>query len=523
MTTKKIKEIIDKKTYLREKLFSFGFFLTDSEVKSDEFPFYNNWNQEAIGNFTLLVHKCQRYYIKKSNRRTFCLIGHAYNPFSYMHDENEILSIIAEAFEQGKELFFDKLNEVSGIFTLIVLGEETWIIGDPTGIQTCFYGNVNGKLYVSSHCNLIGDLCGMDMDPYIKKLKRYKYFHLFGNSLPGDLSPFKEIKRLIPNHYVRKKEEELTAERFFVINTIKIANEEIVKEAAKILHDSISLIEKKWDRPAISLTGGCDSKTTLACAVGLYEKFDYFSYISSQSEKIDADAAHEIGASLGLGHKIYNISENDMDFQDIEEIREILYWNGGGILYNNPNDIRKRCYFSNINDFDVEVKSWCSEIGRAYYSKRFNNRKYFGKKATPRKCTTLYKIFFHNRKLVKQTDAVFAEYIKKYFQIPNDNKLPWQEHFFWEHRVGAWNGVTITCEHRFSFDITIPYNNRKLLSLLLSATIDERINDEIYEKIRLFMNPVIDQTGIAVQNVKHTPKRALMENLYYSIHSKIPF
>ena len=523
MTTEKIKEIVDKKTSLREKLFSFGFLLTDNEVREDKFPFYNNWKKEIIDNFTLLVHKNQKYYIKNSSGRTFCLIGHAYNPFAYVYNENDILSTMARAFEQGPELFFDKLNELSGIFTIIVLGEETRIIGDPAGIQTCFYGSVNGRFYVSSHCNLIGDLCGMSMDPYIKKLKEYKYFHLFGNSLPGDLSPFKEIKRLIPNHYVRKCGEELKVERFFTIDTLNLSNETIANEAARILHNSLSLIEKKWNKPAISLTGGCDSKTTLSCAIGLYDKFAYFSYISSETEKVDADAAHKIGASLGIDHKIYTISENDADFQDIEEVKEILYWNGGGICYNNPNDIRKRCYFSNMNDFDVEVKSWCSEIGRAYYSKRFNNRKQFGKKVTPRKCTTLYKVFLHNRKLVKQTDVVFAEYIKKYFLIPNDNNLPWQEHFFWEYRVGAWNGTAITGEHRYTFDIVIPYNNRILLCLLLSAPLNSRINDEIYSKIRQRMNPTIDKTRIAVQNVKHTKKRAWMENLYYVIHSKLPF
>lgn len=46
-----------------------------------------------------------------------------------------------------------------------------------------------------------------------------------------------------------------------------------------------------------------------------------------------------------------------------------LWWNGGGIRINNPNDVRKRILFDIVKDFDVEVKSWASEIGRVYYSK----------------------------------------------------------------------------------------------------------------------------------------------------------
>ena len=53
-----------------------------------------------------------------------------------------------------------------------------------------------------------------------------------------------------------------------------------------------------------------------------------------------------------------------------------------------------------------------------------------------------------------------------------------------EHRVPSWNGLVVIGEHRYSFDITIPYNNRRLLELLVSAPLCDRINDIIYQKIR---------------------------------------
>ena len=92
---------------------------------------------------------------------------------------------------------------------------------------------------------------------------------------------------------------------------------------------------------------------------------------------------------------------------------------------------------------------------------------------------------------------------------------------FWEFRIPSWNGLVITGEHRYSFDITIPYNNRKLLELLVSASIEDRINDTVYKMIRAKMNPEIDKTGRAVTNLKHTEKRAKLENLYYWIMTHI--
>ena len=89
--------------------------------------------------------------------------------------------------------------------------------------------------------------------------------------------------------------------------------------------------------------------------------------------------------------------------------------------------------------------------------------------------------------------------------------------------MASWNALVITGEHRYSFDITIPYNNRKILCLLLSAPLQDRIKDTIYSGIRTLMNPAIDQTGISVVNLKHTKMREKFENIYFLLHSKVPF
>lgn len=166
---------------------------------------------------------------------------------------------------------------------------------------------------------------------------------------------------------------------FYAPENQHLSVNEAAKKVSEILSDNMRLISKKWDNAAVSMTGGCDSKTTLSCAKDEYDSFSYFSYVSSESEQVDADAAHKICEALGLSHKIYSISENDEDFKDLEDIRKILRWNSGDIRDNNRNDVRKRAYFCEIDDFDIEVKSWASEIGRSYYSKRFHGKKRFGK------------------------------------------------------------------------------------------------------------------------------------------------
>lgn len=524
MTKKQqIQEVLNNHPELRGKLYERGFVFTNADVNEKIYPFYGLWQTRKIGAYNLLVSEQQRYYVVENSDKIFVLIGHAYNPFKMQCDENDILHSLAEK-EFASDAFWSDINELTGVFTVIILiGERAFIFGDASCMQTTFYNEKGNIVCVSSHANLIGDILNAERDEYVNRLSHYRFFKLLGNALPGNLTQFKDVKRLMPNHYAEFVGGRVKIYRFYYPQKIVCDIAEVIDLSAEILHKNLQLITKKWKKPAISMTGGCDSKTTLACANGLYENFLYFSYSSSESEEVDAQAAHKICKELGLEHKIYNIPDEDDKIPLIESVRLILERNTGDIIPNNKNDVRKRAYFATKNDFDIEVKSWASEIGRAYFSKRFNGRKNFGKKPTPRKCTTLYKFFLNNRKLVRQTDKVFAEYLEKYFDRKSENPIEWQEQFFWEFRVASWNGLVITGEHRYSFDITIPYNNRKLLELLLSVPIQYRIDDLIHREIRKKMNPSIDETGISVTNLKHTKLRSRLENIYYTIHSKLMF
>lgn len=507
--------LLNKHPLLAEKLYCRGFLLTDFSGCEKQLPFLEHWVYRTICTLHLFVHPKQSIFVYEN----LCLIGHAYDPVEYLSDEHQILKGLFEA-----EDFYSAFNRLTGVFSLIQCSKgKVTVFGDPTGMQTVFYTAEEGKYCVSSHTMLLGELLRLSWDPYVTKLAEYRFFPLLGNSLPGDLTQFLEVKRLVPNHSVTLSKNGVQVNRFYTPHKRDISQEEIVDRVSDLLHRNLSLISKKWKKPAISMTGGCDSKTTLACANGLYDRFSYFSYSSSESEKVDAEAAAKICSALGLTHRIYWIPENDEQVPGAAETAKLLRWNTGDLCDCNANDVRKRVVFADTKDFDVEVKSWASEVGRAYYSKRFNGRTDFGSVPTPRACTTLYKFFLHNRKLVRETDKVFERYLAQYFRQDPDSPIPWQEQFFWEFRMPSWNGLVITGEHRYSFDITIPYNNRLILEYLLSASPDDRLHDVVYQKIREKMNASVDETGVTVQNVKHTSSRAKLEGLYYTVMSHVPF
>lgn len=523
----KMKTLLDEKQEMRKHLFPRGYLLTDDiNVDPGAYPFYNLWSCTKVGEFRFFIHPEQKFYIKEADQITFVLIGHAFNPLDTSeYSENTLLEKAAELYVKSEADFTDYFNRWTGLFNLFIFeGDSVRLYNDAAGMYMAFYGSCNGHQYCSSHTNLLGDICNIGFDPYIERLVNYRFYSLFGKTLPGDLSPYKEFKRLIPNHFAKLQDNNWSVFRFFPINAAlsSLSYDEIIDRAAEIMKQSMNMIHKKWNRAAISLTGGCDSKTTLSCTNGAYDKYSYFSYISSDSEKVDALAAANICEMLKIPHKIYEISDRDEDYEEIDTLRKIMEYNSGSIGKSNSNDVRKRAFFFGVDDFDVEVKSWVSEVGRAYYHKRFAKKR-FPKKLTPRYATFLYKVFITDRKLVRDTAKVFKEFLLKYYSDGSFEKIPWHDLFFWEFRVGSWNGLVITGEQHISYDIAIPYNNRLLLNYLISTPIEKRVKDEPHWDIMRKMNSDIADCGISVVNVKHTDKRAKIERLYLEISSKLPF
>ena len=528
MNTRQMQAMLDQNRELRQYLFPRGYLLTDDpRLDENAYPFYGCWKSVCVGKYRFFVHPKQRIFLAQEENTVFVLVGHAYDPVSEdgAWEEEQLLKTALTLYRRDEAEFTRYFNGWTGVFALFLIDENSLrAYNDAAGIYTLYYGCWEDHLYCASHTNLLGDVCGLEQDPYIQKLASYRFYHLLGISLPGDLSPYSRFRRLIPNHYA-SYDGVWQPVRFFPTREEGLADgayDSLMEEAAGILSRSMEMIPKKWDTPAISLTGGCDSKTTLACANGNYGRYRYFSYRSSESEAVDAAAAEKICKALGLEHRVYTISNRDEDYPYTEQFRSLMEYNTGSIGGHNPNDVRKRAFFRDVEDFDVEVKSWVSEIGRGYYHKRFA-KKHFPKKPTPRYLTTLYKVFATDRKLVRQTDRVFAEYLQKYYDGGEFGIIDWKDLIFWEFRMSSWNGTVITGEHHISYDITIPYNNRRLLQLLLSTPMEKRVADEPHRTIMEKMNPEIARCGISVVNLKHTKKRAMLERLYLEIASRLPF
>lgn len=528
-----MRQLLKQYPQYREKLYCRGFLLTDqAEADTDGYPFYGNWRQEKLAaGFCLYIHKDTTAYIHTAGNRQFFLVGHAYDPYRMLTDEAEILHGLAEALEQGEAAFWEAESSLTGIFCLGYLEDNRVVYTtDCAGMQLVYHGVVNGSLYLTSHSKLVSDLCGLEQDPYVAKLVNNRFYRYFGTWLPGDCSPYRELKRLQSNHagsYCMAARQ-ISLKRYYPTQAIpQTATEEeydqLIRELGDTMSRSMELIARKWPekKVAISITGGQDSKTTFACANGHYDKFEYFSYISNDAEAVDAYAARDICGQLELPHSIYEIPREDRAYPDLEVFGKIMECNAGCIGKNNANDVRKRLYFSENHAFDIEVKSWVNEIGRARFYKRYNKKK-FPARLTAAYCRCLYKIIF-SPGLIHATNQIFREYLARYYAPDVFDRIPWPDLLYWEFIWGSGEGLFLTAEHRVSYEITIPFNNRRYLETMLRAPLRKRINDCVPKDIVACRNPKLANCGIDVKDVGYTDFRTVLERGYLEIFSKLGF
>lgn len=512
---------------INKYLFVRGFLLsTNKDLDLTSFPFYNNWNvTEICDGYYAYTHNLQKVHYVNVNGKVFFIFGHAYNPFTMEIDENVILERIGNA--HGTEDYQDRVDEITGVFVVgsIVDGKVSFIV-DPSGMQSACYGFVNGNFYMSSHPQLIGDICNLKMCDLAKELTEYKwYYRVMGPYLPGDMTQFDGVKRIVPNIEYTYNGNKFSHRRFYPLKDLSECKNdkeynEVIEKAADILKNNMQLVSEKWKKPYISLTGGIDSNTTFAAANGIYDKFKTFSYVSAEKETIDADAAKVISDKFNVERILFNIPDNSEGLNNFEEIKAIIDHNNGYIARGKDNEYRKRVYLMENLDCDVEVKSWVSETIRAYWYKHYGRKKM--PKLSPKLFRNLYKIFITNRSLAHKIDNVFAKYIDEFEYEKVPAQYPPADLHYNEVTWGSWGGLNIS-EMKIYSDITFIYNNRVFLDLLFKVPLDKRISDQHHLDMKKYLNKELYDMNIRVINMKETDFRAFALNVIFTINSILPF
>lgn len=518
-----IEENIEGFPEYRSAIFEQGFLLTNHAVSLGEsFPFYDFWREVEFCRLAhLYVHKNQKAYVHEVNGTTFFLLGHAYDPFGGEWNEQVILQKIAGVSMGDFQRAVSAINDLTGLFLFGILSEDSLALCcDFESMRTAYYGVANGNWYVASHEEIVAMLTPLTRDEYVEKLEKYRWYHLYGEGLPGDTSHYLELKKIICNNYVVLQDGRFQSRRFYPERPLKMCEDEAdyqetVKEISSLMSRSMDLLVQKWSRVAVSVTGGRDSKGSLAAAAHLGNTVQYYSYNSQYAEKVDCDAAERICDTVGVKHVTYDIPLDREIYPEYDLVKAILCVNSNR-KYFNHNDIMKRIFFRRLKPFDVEVKSWTSEIGRGYYYKRYGV-KHLQKKCTARRVNAMNNIYLFNPLLMYRNDAIYRRYLRESKYNEHMFNYDWSDIIELEMRDSRWGADVLSCEHMFSHDVTVPYNNRNLGDLFLRVPFEYRLADRTHIDFTDRLCPEVNAANISVKDVAHDNKRMWMDKLYYFI------
>lgn len=515
-----IRERLDREPEYRENLFCRGYLVTDAKIECLlEYPFYGLWQSIDLGDYSAYVHPEAKVFSCRAEDRYALLIGHAYDPETGDINEERILERLLDADARGEKERNEIIDSLTGIFVVILIkGRHFLAEQDCGGQKMLYYGIVQDHVVLTSIPQLAGDVFGLHWDKDIERLRKSKGYHRGSGFLPGDLSPYKELSRMGANTCLRYDEKGFHVDRIYPKEIRReCASEEekhaLIEEMYRIFSGNISLALKKWPRVSLSLTGGMDSKTSFACAKEHYKELFVYSFQSKESESMDAAAAKDICDAAGVEHHLYNIPEDPALIKDYDFLHSVIEHNTSHLCKLHPNEIRKYIFLRRQNDFDVEIKSDISEIGRAYLSRKYLNVR-LPRVLSPRHLTIGQGRYFLEPWAIRYSDNAYALFMKKTALTDDINGYSMHDLTYWEVRMSAWAATALASQEYFH-EITVPYNNRKLMDMFLSFPEEDRLIDIPHKLLMERGNPEIAALDCSVKDTYFAKKRMLIETAYY--------
>lgn len=255
---------INNKTEYRAVLRSGQYYIGPSTP--DIFFEYYNWNTYKISE-SLYVAAHPRLNVEQTNDngKVVTLIGFIIDPEEPKLNDFEVTASLLthEAFYTDP---FESTVRLGGRWVMIVSGQnDTYIFSDPAALRQVYYTFHGGGLHCASEPGLLAEVCGLDIDPDAEEFSKSPAFQANKEFWwPGNTTPFREIKCLLPNFYLSERKK--IVRRFWPIKEIeKREAEDVVSLVVKRLQGMVDAISFRG-RIAVSITAGIDSRMMLAAS-----------------------------------------------------------------------------------------------------------------------------------------------------------------------------------------------------------------------------------------------------------------
>lgn len=396
------------------------------------------WEKEAINGSTLTFHFSSEFipvYYKKT--RVGFVLGYILDIDEILEDRILILS--SDEFSTFENALFSLAGRFVGY---IKLQNQERFYQDPSGGMPAIYSK-QLQLIASVPTLLFDDEIGNIPPPLFNELdllRRYLWF-------PGQLTPFKNILRLLPNHFLELNTWETqrhwpTNENLNKSSSPKELVKDIGVKVAQIIHYAA-----KQNDLWLSLTAGRDSRMLLACARNHLDSIRFFTF-SGKQETIDAYTARQISKELKLDWELL-LTESATDEQLNNWLNKTGYALADSITKIHPT-LRK------LNHSGIIAPGMAGEVGRAFYWKRNDTMK---TQLTPKSLLTRLQLPHH---------PAFINSVEHWLSSVKDfDTFTKLDLAYIELRLGCW-GMPQTYGHLHLAQHLYPFSHRDVFLNMLN-------------------------------------------------------
>jgi len=305
-----------------------------------------------------------------------------------------------------------------------VLIYKNKIYMDCFGLLGIFYAKNKEKYYISSSLYVLNKYCGFSL---IADFKR-RNWHDRINYFPGPQTVLQDVYKLMPNQYF-----DISIKK--AINLSIAYNEQLdfSKNGAMIEYDYrtsnlIKNISKKYNI-ILELTGGIDSRTTLAVLLKNQIKFMSYSHYVPRINRYDIAIPKRLAKEYNFKHQYLKKGKFDINKEKFFDLFSFYMSNDGD----------RFAYSHNIkNDFtdnDIVLRSGLYEVATNFYYKSDN---LIVQKDRVFNLMDLYKIFNFEKDSIN--DAAF-EYLIQFEK--NAKKSDFYNDFYYLWRDGCWGSFIV--------------------------------------------------------------------------------
>jgi hypothetical protein len=333
--------------------------------------------------------------------------------------------------------------------------DDVRIFADPAGLRQMFHSDAaaTGAIWAASEPGILAEILGLEIPPEARDFMASDgYTRNSEHWWPWDTSPFREIRRLSPNHELSVRTG--AARRFWPDKGFpRSAPDKAAEVVGETLRGLITAMHARGPL-ALNLTAGLDSRMVLAAARPVAR--DGVFTTSKKPDALESDPdlviSRKLAATLGLQHRVIPAASVLR-----EEFRELYF--SSNLLYHEKWAFLAQAGLDAFNGEKIGVTGHVAEVARNFYIKQsgLEGRQAFTPELLAR-ATGLGQQAFVVRAMERWTAGLGELY-----------NYDARDLLYWENRLGSW---LASCQQEFllvSGETLSPFNCRRIMEAALSV------------------------------------------------------